>query len=123
MLISTKELRIYFQNLKSKIKTEILKKKDERLEEEDETIIDFVLTLILSDMAKWEQHQIQEMGEPPSGLGVDAEKALVVYCGQKLYEFVEKFSVDKEEDINLIAIGKIYLEVKKALREGRFKRV
>jgi hypothetical protein len=116
MLISTKELREYLLNLDIKVKC-----KDSS--EEFEKGMNVIITQILKDIAGWESKQLQDLGEPPSGLGVDQEKALVVYCGQKLYAFVEKFSVNTEEDLNIITVGKIYLEVKKALREGKFKRV
>lgn len=117
MLISTKEFRIYLAGLERKILS------SNNPNDDSLGTLRYTISQIEKDVAEWESHHLKELGEPPCGLGVDKEMALVVYCGRKLYDFVEKFSVDTEEDVNVLTIGKIYLEVKKALREGKFKRV
>jgi hypothetical protein len=80
-------------------------------------------SFILKDIASWEAKQQLEMGEPPFSYGIDAEKALVVYCTPKLYKYIEEFNVEKEDSFNIVSIGKLYLEVKKFLQGGKFKRV
>ena len=118
MLISTKEMKTYLQNLKPKIKNKI----DLSDYTRDDTPIDFILNLILEDLAKWEAKQLLDSGSPPYAFGVDSEQALIVYCGGKLYEYVESFD-GKKDDFTLLDMGKLWLQVKPFLKEGRFKRV
>lgn len=62
----------------------------------------------------FEQEQKEER---PFAISSDMEKALIVYCTDKLYTFVG--NLNTEEDINLISLGKVYLEIKKFFKGGR----
>lgn len=113
MLISTKDLTEYLKKLYPNDSLS-------PFESEGDAII---LSKILKDIASWEAQQINEMGEPPFSYGIDSEKALVVYCTPKLYEYVESFDIEKEDTFGIVQIGKLYLEVKKFLKDGKFKRL
>ena len=117
MLISTKELRTYLQGLEQKLRAS--------MSEENFPAGMYVQSLFLADIARWEQKQFEECPDLPYAMGSDQEHALLIYCTPKLYEFVDKFEdMQKEDkDISLLDIGKLWLEVKKFLKEGRFKRV
>lgn len=126
MMISSKELKTYLENLKPKI---LNLRNSEKISGNpipncEEGHIDFILSMILKDISGWEVRQQFECPDLPYAIGCDSEKCLLVYCTENLYRFVDKFEdLQKEDkDISIIDIGKLWLEVKKFLREGKFKR-
>lgn len=110
MLISSKELRKF---LESRIHSNPI---GDFTSGENSAYMD-----ILRQITAWEARQANENPDLPFAFGSDAEKALLIYCTPKLYEFVDALD-DNGDNLGLIEIGKIWKEVRKFLKEGRFKR-
>lgn len=112
MLISTKELREF-----------LLRKIPNNPIGDFSTGEASAYTNILKELAAWEARLITENPDLPFAFGVDAENALLIYCTPKLYQTVEKMEGAEENDsFGIVELGKIWLEVRKFLKEGRFKR-
>lgn len=114
MLVSTKDVRTWLQNAV----IEKIAIKDSNPDFDNG--YQYAKTQLLHKLGNFEQEKILRDPEKPYAEGLDIEQALIVYCTPKLYEFIEKF--EDVEDINLIMVGKLWLEVKKFLKEGKFKR-
>lgn len=69
---------------------------------------------LLKMIEVYEQEQAEER---PFATASAIEQALIVYCTPKLYDFVG--NLNTEEDINIISLGKVYLEIKKFFKGGR----
>lgn len=107
MLISTERLREYYeQSIAQYIAS------DER----DKAL---AIKLALANLNGWELQEANRGLNPPYLCIYEKEKTAAVVCTPELFEYINKLEdIDETKEFSILGIGKLWMEVKKVLKQG-----
>lgn len=75
--------------------------------------------VILANLNGWELRESNKGMSPPYLCLYEREKIAAVVCTPELFAYVNKLEeVDETKEFSILQIGKLWLEVKKVLKQG-----